>query len=155
MYPVLYSVLMSSCTISFEYTWPTFVRICARMRSLLIVAGPVYCTSMARMTGGPGGTCGACPRTITAVKSVQKQATQIAIGGGRVHPQKRCICQKRSPAQSNRRRTGGYIGNKTAIVKTRFFTESRGSPLVRRGLSCPQDGTMQIYRRAKVFSMSF
>src|SRR5215475_7511286 len=99
MYPVLYSALMSSCTTSFEYGWPTFVRICARMRSLLIVAGPVYSTSIARMTGGPGADCGACARAITIVKSVQREATQIAIGGGRIHPQKRCICQKRSPTQ--------------------------------------------------------
>src|SRR6516162_8157451 len=90
---------MSSSTISFEYTWPTFVRICATIRSLLIVAGPVYSTSMARMTGGPGGDGGACARAITAVQSVQREATQIAIGGGRTHPQKRCICQKRSPTQ--------------------------------------------------------
>src|SRR6516225_10245185 len=90
---------MSSCTMSFEYTWPTFVRICARMRSLLIVAGPVYCTSMEWMTGGPGADCGACARAIRAIKSVQNDATQIAIGGGRIHPQKRCICQKRSPTQ--------------------------------------------------------
>src|SRR5215469_3211150 len=94
---------MSSCTISFVYGWPTFVRICARMRSLLIVAGPVYCTSIERMMGGPGAVCGAdcgaCARAITAVKSVQKEAIQIAIGGGRIRPQKRCICQKRSPTQ--------------------------------------------------------
>src|SRR5262252_1237060 len=99
MYPVLYSALMSVSTMSFEYTWPTFVRICARMRSLLIVAAPVYCTSRERMTGGPGADCGACARPITIVKSVQREATQIAIGGGRTHPQKRCICQKRSPTQ--------------------------------------------------------
>src|SRR2546423_8123752 len=91
---------MSSCTVSFEYTWPTFVRICARMRSLLIVAGPVYSTSMERMTGAPGADCGACARTITAVNSVQREAIQIAIGGGGIHPQKRCICYKRSPNQS-------------------------------------------------------
>src|SRR5574338_1200660 len=90
---------MSSCTISFEYTWPTFVRIWARIRSLLIFAGPVYCTSRERMTGGPGADGGACARTTIAVKSVQKEATQIANGGGRIHPQKRCICQKRSPTQ--------------------------------------------------------
>src|SRR5262249_23317588 len=91
---------MSSSTISFEYTWPTFVRICARIRSLLIVAEPVYSTSMARMTGGPGGDGGACARAITAVKSVQREAIQIAIGGGRTHPQKSSICQKRSPTQT-------------------------------------------------------
>src|SRR2546430_14177711 len=91
---------MSSCTISFEYTWPTFVRICARMRSLLIVAGPVYSTSMERMTGGPGADCGACARTITAVNSVQREAIQIAIGGGGLHPQKHCRCQKRRPTPS-------------------------------------------------------
>src|SRR5262245_49930203 len=100
MKPVLYSALMYSCTISFEYTWPTFVRICARMRSLLIVAGPLYATSMARMTGAHGADCGSCARTITVVKSVQREAIQIAIGGVRIHPQKRCICQKRSPTQS-------------------------------------------------------
>src|SRR4029450_1337272 len=116
---------MSSCTISFEYSWPTFVRICARMRCLLIVAGPVYSTSIDRMMGGPGADCGACARTITAVKSAQREAIQIAIDGGRIHPQKRCISPKRSPAQPDQRRTGGYIGNKTANVKARFFTESR------------------------------
>src|SRR5262249_53706130 len=88
---------MSSSTISFEYTWPTFVRICATIRSLLIVAGPVYSTSMARMTGGPGGDGGACARAITAVKSVQREATQIAIGGGRTHPQKQSLSPKGSP----------------------------------------------------------
>src|SRR5262249_10305867 len=90
---------MSSCTTSFEYGWPTFVRICARMRSLLIVAGPVYSTSMERIMGGPGADGGACARAVTVVKRVKKEATQIAIGKGRVHPQKRCICQKRSPTQ--------------------------------------------------------
>src|ERR1700750_2185810 len=99
MYPVPYSALMSSCTTSFEYNWPTFVRICARMRSLLIDAGPVYSTSMEWITGGPGADGGACARTITAVKSAQREAIQIAIGRGRIHPEKRCISQKRSPTQ--------------------------------------------------------
>src|SRR4029453_2387305 len=90
---------MSSCTISFVYTWPTFVRICARMRSLLIVAGPVYSTSMERIMGGPGADCGACARASTVAKTAQREAIQIATGGGRIHPQKRCICQKRSPTQ--------------------------------------------------------
>ena len=78
---------MSSSTTWFEYGWPTRVRICARIRSLLIVAGPVYCTSIERMIGGPEADCGACARTSTGATSAQMEATQIAIGGGRIHPE--------------------------------------------------------------------
>src|SRR5882672_11348209 len=111
---------MSSCTISFEYSWPTFVRICARMRSLLIDAGPVYSTSLARIIGGPGADGGACARTITVVKNAQREAIQIETGRGRIHPEKRCIVRSAAPRNRNPRRTGAYIGNKTAIVKARF-----------------------------------
>src|SRR6266403_356618 len=90
---------MSSCTISFEYSWPTFVRICARMRSLLIDAGPVYSTSMERIMGGPGADGGACARTVRGVKSALRDAINIAKGGGGVNPQERCISEKRSPTR--------------------------------------------------------
>src|SRR5215471_1069108 len=97
------------------------------MRSLLIGAGPVYSTSMEWMMGGPVADGGACARAVTVVKRVKKEATQIAIGKGRVHPQKRCICQKRSPTQPKPTQDRRYIGNKTAIVKPRFVNESLGS----------------------------
>jgi len=54
---------------------------------------------MERMMGGPGADCGACARANTVAKSAQREAIQIATGGERIHPQKRCICQKRSPTQ--------------------------------------------------------
>jgi hypothetical protein len=59
---------------------------------LLIDAGPEYSTSMERMVGGPGADGGACAQAITAVERTQREAIQIAKGGGRIHPQKRCIC---------------------------------------------------------------
>src|SRR5437899_12846097 len=111
---------MSSCTISFEYSWPTFVRICARMRSLLIDAGPVYSTSMARIIGGPGADGGACARAITAVKSAQTEAIQIATDRGRIHPQKRCISRSAAPRHPNPRRTRPYIDTKNEIYKARY-----------------------------------
>src|SRR6516164_1310900 len=122
---------MSSSTISFVYTWPTFVRMCARIRSLLIVAGPVYSTSMARMTGGPGADGGACARAITAVKSVQREAIQIAIGGGRTHPQKRCILSEAQPHATQTDAGQAAISEIRPQSSRRDFPlNSRGPPLV-------------------------
>jgi len=38
--------------------------------------------------GGPGADCGACARTIMGLANAQMEATQIANGGGRIHPEK-------------------------------------------------------------------
>src|SRR6266508_5079865 len=90
MAPVLYSAAISSSTTGLEYGWPTLVRICARIRSLLTVPGPVYSTSIERTMGGPcgAGACGACARPTVAPSSAQIEAAQTANGGGRIHPEK-------------------------------------------------------------------
>jgi hypothetical protein len=52
---------------------------------LLTNLGPAYSTSIDRMIGGPSG---ACARADTAPSSAQMDATQIANGGRRSHPEK-------------------------------------------------------------------
>src|SRR5213076_2714073 len=92
---------MSCSTTSLEYGWPTLVRICARIRSLLTVPGPVYSTSIERTMGGPcGAACGACARATVAASSAQMEAAQIANGGGRIHPEKYLIGQEARPRAS-------------------------------------------------------
>jgi hypothetical protein len=44
-------------------------------------------------------------------------------GGASIHKNV-AYARSAAPRNPNRRRTGGYIGNKTAIVKARFFTRS-------------------------------
>src|SRR2546423_15067105 len=89
---------MSCSTTSLEYGWPTLVRICARIRYLLTVPGPVYSTSIERTMGGPcGGACGACARATVAASSAQMEAAQIANGGGRSPPEKNLLGEERRP----------------------------------------------------------
>ena len=52
--------LLASMNTASEYGFPTLVRSCARIRSLLTVAGPVYSTSIDRIIGGPCCCCGCC-----------------------------------------------------------------------------------------------
>src|SRR5437773_9574325 len=86
--PLLYSVSTSYSTVASLNGWPTFVRICARIRSLLTVGGPLYSTSISRMMGRGGGACGACDHANGVPSSAQMNATQVADSGGRIHPEK-------------------------------------------------------------------
>jgi len=95
---------------------------CAHLRQNALLADrcrPRVLQSMARMMGGPEPMVAPAPVRLRSSKAT-KEAIQIATGRGRIHPQKRCIVRSAAPRNPNRRRTGGYIGNKTSIVKTRF-----------------------------------
>jgi hypothetical protein len=68
---------MSSSTTNSEYGSPTLVRICARIRSLLTVAGPLYSTLIDLTTGGDD--CGSiCARADPAPKHPQTSPNQSA-----------------------------------------------------------------------------
>src|SRR5207249_87686 len=75
-------------------------------------------------------------------------------GGASIHKNVAYV-RSAAPRNPNPRRTGGYIGNKIAIVKARFFTESRGSTSrsTRTSLSAKQNHA--DLSRVLVLSMRF
>ena len=74
----------------------------------------------------------------------RRPKSQLA-GGAPIHKNVAYV-RSAAPRNLNRRGTGGYIGNKTAIVKARFFTESLGFRfLFSPHLPACEKGTTLIY----------
>jgi len=82
----------------------------------------------------------------------RRPKSQLA-GGAPIHKNVAYV-RSAAPRNLNRRGTGGYIGNKTAIVKARFFTESLRSASCLVRTSQPHE-TEPCWSVAFVFSMRF
>src|SRR4029077_9871746 len=81
-----------------------------------------------------------------------RRSKSQSAGGASIHKNVAYV-RSAAPRNPNRRRTGGYIGNKTAIVKARFCIPRFTSRSIRTFLSAKRNHA--DLSRVLVFSMRF
>src|SRR4029077_10152321 len=121
---------MSCSTTKSEYGSPTLVRTCARMRSLLTVAGPVYFTSIDFTTGGDDGVS-ICARAGPAPKPPQISATQST--RRRIDPLKQPISKRsRVPRRKKSSRDRRLLDGEAYHRQGMKFSQGEGGDLHRQ-----------------------
>src|SRR5215216_4633388 len=83
-----------------------------------------------------------------------RRSKSQSAGGASIHKNVAYL-RSAAPRNQDRRRTGGYIGNKTPIVKARFFIEARGTASRSIRTSLPAGQNHADLSRVLVFSMRF
>src|SRR6187431_950845 len=72
----------------------------------------------------PEPTVAPAPRRLRPSKEHKGRRSKSQKAGGASIHKNVAYARSAAPRNPNRRRTGGYIGNKTPIVKARFFIEA-------------------------------
>src|SRR6266480_5247223 len=75
----------------------------------------------------------------------ERRSKSQSAGGASIHKNVAYV-RSAAPRNPNPRRTGAYIGNKTAIVKARFSLKRADPSLVQSAVPCLRDRNLQIYR---------
>src|SRR5690349_4412837 len=108
-----------------------------------------------RSSGSPGApaeqTGAPAPVHLRPQKARKERRPKSQSAGGASIDKNVAYARSAAPRNPNRRRTGGYIGNKTAIVKARFSLNVCGSHLFRAAAPCLQDRMTFIYWGADLF----